>query len=335
MARPNEIDFAARVLREQAGALGALAGAIDASFVRAIDVIVECAEASGSVLVSGMGKSGLVGGKISATLASLGIPSHTVHPAEAVHGDLGRFRRQDCLIALSNSGETHEVVNLAAIVRQDGLPVVSITGARRETPSSLERVATVALVLGVEREAGGESFAAPTTSTTAAMAIGDALALAAAARRSFTNADFAKRHPGGSLGGLLKPVTSALRFRAGHNLPLVPESLSVGQAMIEADKIGRRPGCLLIVDNAGSLSGIFTDGDFRRLVLRDPGALARPIAEVMTRSPRTLRAAALVRDAVRLVREFRQDEVPVVDDANRPVGVLDVQDLVALRLVED
>ncbi|MGP1271885.1 MAG: KpsF/GutQ family sugar-phosphate isomerase [Phycisphaerales bacterium] len=328
-----ELEFGRATLREQARAIESLAADLGAGFEQAVELVVRCAEADGSVIVSGLGKSGLIGGKISATLASLGIPSHAVHPAEASHGDLGRFRPRDTLIALSKSGETEEVVNLAAILRQDGLPIISVT-CRSDAPSSLERLATVALTLPVADEAGGSP--APTVSTTCTLALGDALALAAARRRRFTDADFAKRHPGGSLGGLLRPVTDALRFRAGENLPLVNETRTVAQALSEAAaSTPRRPGALMLVDDAGRLSGLFTDGDLRRLVLADATRLQRPIAEVMTRRPRTLDESALLRDAVAMVREHRQDEIPVVDRDGRPVGLLDVQDLIAMRLVRD
>ncbi len=345
-----ERDFAAAILRHEASGVAGLAGALDGAFHRAVDLLERCAEAGGTVLVTGLGKSGLIGAKIAATLSSLGIPSHSVHPSEAAHGDLGRFRRSDTVVCLSFSGETDEVVNLAAVLRQDGLPIIAITGGSAGDPqaggaegesgagrvSSLARVADVVLHLGFTEEAGDGRFAAPTSSTTATLALGDCLALAAARRRNFTHEDFAKRHPGGALGRLLMPVTEALRFRRGAKLPLIPDDVSVAEALERAEEFGRRPGAILLVDRAGgTLTGIFTDGDLRRLVLRDPADLSRPIREVMTRSPRTLPDTALVRDALRMVREFRQDEVPVVDGSNRPVGILDVQDLVAMRLVRD
>lgn len=333
-----ELSFAAGVLRQEGQALAGMAERLGPEFARAVELIVRCADGGGTVLVTGLGKSGHVGAKISATLASLGIPSHEVHPSEAAHGDLGRFRSSDTVIAISFSGETDEVVNLAGILRQDELPIIAITNGSPEPgapASSLERLATVALRLGISGEAGAPHLLAPTTSTTATMAMGDALALAAARRRNFTNEDFARRHPGGSLGGLLRPVTEVLRFVAGRNMPLIPQTASVSEALTIAAGAGRRPGAIIITDAKGLLAGIFTDGDLRRLVLRDPSEMARPIAEVMTRSPRTLPDTALVRDAVNMVREFRQDEVPVVDAAGRPVGILDVQDLIAMRLVKD
>lgn len=335
----GEAEFAATVLRAEALAVEGLVAATlreGNAFSEAVGLLVRCAESGGTVLVSGLGKSGLVGAKISATLASLGFPSHSVHPAEAAHGDLGRFRHNDTVICISQSGETDEVVELAATLRQDGLPIIAITGGTGGAPSSLERLATVVLRLGVSEEAGAPTLVAPTSSTTATMALGDALALCAARRRQFTEADFAKRHPGGSLGGLMRPVTDVLRFSAGKNMPVVFDDLPVEAALREATGTGRRPGAMILVDRAtGRLTGIFTDGDLRRLVLRDPSELARPVSAVMTRNPRTLPSDALVRDAVRMVREFRADEIPVVDADHRPIGLLDVQDLVAMKLVKD
>lgn len=343
----SELEFTRGVLRSEAAAIESLAERLDGRFSEAVELICQCADKGGTVLVTGLGKSGHIGAKISATMASLGIPSYSVHPTEAAHGDLGRFRRSDCVIAISFSGETEEVVNLVAILRQDGLPVIGITNGRgqaserasepgKEKPSSLEELSTVALLLGIEREAGDGAFVAPTSSTTATLAIGDALSLAAARRRNFTSEDFAKRHPGGTLGDLLRPITDVMRFVAGKNLPVIPQTLSVSAALAQAQQAGRRPGAMVIVEpTSGALAGIFTDGDLRRLVLRDPGELSRPIAEVMTRQPRTLKDSALVRDALLLIREFRQDEIPVVDADGRPAGVLDVQDLIALKLVKD
>lgn len=336
---PTELEFARALLTDEARAVANLAerldGTLGAEFQRAVGLLEACAASGGTVLVTGLGKSGLIGAKISATLASLGVASHSVHPAEAFHGDLGRFRANDTVIAISASGETDEVVNLAAILKQDGVPIIAITcGRENGAPSSLERLASAALTLGVREEAG--HMPAPTSSTTATLALGDALALCVARRRNFTREDFARRHPGGSLGGLLRPVTEALRFVAGRNMPLIPDSVSVGDALARAAESGRRPGAITLVDaRTGVLTGIFTDADLRRLILRSPAELARPIAEVMTRSPRSLPDSALIQDAVRLVREHRSDEIPVVDAQGRPVGMLDVQDLIAMKLVQE
>ncbi|MBX3405680.1 MAG: KpsF/GutQ family sugar-phosphate isomerase [Phycisphaeraceae bacterium] len=327
--------FARRVLQAEAASVGRLAETLGPAFGQAVGLIVRCADSGGNVLVSGLGKSGLIGQKIAATLSSVGIPSHFVHPAEAAHGDLGRFRATDVCIALSYSGETAEVVSLAAILRQDNLPVIAITrGSDGGSALTLERLAAVSLAIGACDDPAISP--APTCSTTCTLALGDALALCAARRRNFTDDDFRKRHPGGALGGLLQTVGEVLRFRVGRNLAAAPDDLSMREAMLASDLPGvRRPGALLLVDRStGVLSGIFTDGDLRRVVLRSHAELDRPARELMTRAPQTIRDAALVRDAVNLVREHRRDEIPVVDAAGRPVGILDVQDLISMRLIE-
>ncbi|MEQ8844903.1 MAG: KpsF/GutQ family sugar-phosphate isomerase [Phycisphaerales bacterium] len=333
----EHLQLASRLLREEAEAVGALAE-LPEGFATAVEMIDACARAGGTVLVTGLGKSGLVGAKISATMASLGIPSHAVHPTEAAHGDLGRFRPSDLVLALSFSGKTAEVVALCGLLRQDGLKILTITGHKPEAgeqPDPLSRLATVPLYLGLKHEALHPRFSAPTASTTATLALGDALAISAAAKRGFTDADFARRHPGGALGGALRPVMDIARCTIHDHLPVAREADTVIEAQRAVQTAsGRRPGAILLVDRDGRLTGIFTDGDLRRLVLRDRGELDRPIAEVMTRRPRTISSDALARDAVALVLEHRQDEVPIVDGDGKPVGLLDVQDLVALKLVE-
>ena len=332
----EELQFISRVFEHEAGAILDIAKGIDERYTRAIDLIVKTADAGGTVIVSGLGKSGHIGAKISATMASLGITSHAVHPTEAAHGDLGRFRKNDLAICLSHSGETEELVALASILRQDKLPIIAITrGPKDDKISSLQRLADVTLEVGVTEEAGDGSYLAPTSSTTGALAIGDALALAVARRRAFTNEDFHARHPGGTLGSLLKPVSELIRFHAGSNLPIAVETTTVAQALSDASQVVRRPGALLVVNSEGVLSGIFTDSDLRRLILRDPEELQKPIREVMTSGPKALSIDALTRDAVAMFREYRADEIPIVDSDLKPVGLLDVQDLIAMKLVED
>jgi arabinose-5-phosphate isomerase len=295
---------------------------------RAIDLITA---SPGHVVVSGMGKSGLIGAKISATLASLGQPSHVVHPAEAAHGDLGRIRQGDVVLLLSYSGETEEVIALASVLKADGVARIGISS---KPQSSLARLCDVHIDLGDIVEACPLNLA-PTASTTAMLAAGDALALAAARRRDFAADDFHRHHPGGMLGVGLKPVTEIMRFRVGHNLAVVHDSKPVRAALAIAGE-GRRAGAVVLVDAHGRLSGIFTDGDLRRLVNADDlTALDRPIGERMTRQPQRLTMDSLVRDAVQLVRERRLDEIPVVDHDGRPVGLIDVQDLIAMRVVRD
>ena len=329
----GEGEFIAEVLRAEADAVARLAALVPdriKDWGAALDLLEPC---SGHVVIAGMGKSGLVGAKISATLSSLGQPSNFVHPAEAVHGDLGRIRRGDVVLLLSFSGETEELISLAHILKADGVPLIGISSAPEST---LARSVSVHLDLGGITEACPLNLA-PTASTTAMMAVGDGLALALARRRDFGADDFHKHHPGGMLGAGLRPVTEVLRFRVGDNLPILSDRVSVREALREAGG-DRRAGAILLVDESGRLSGIFTDGDLRRLVNRaeDPtAALNSDIAGCMTRSPRHLTTNDLVRDAVRLVRELRVDEIPVVDPKGTPVGMIDVQDLIAMKVVQE
>jgi arabinose-5-phosphate isomerase len=323
--------FIADVIRAESDALAQLAeraaGSEAPSWGRALDLLEAC---TGHVVVSGMGKSGLVGAKISATFSSLGQPSSVIHPAEAVHGDLGRVRRGDVVILLSYSGETEEVVNLALLLKADDVPRLAISSS---AASSLAQHSSVHLCIGDVTEACPLNLA-PTASTTAQIAIGVALALAR--RRNFGADDFHRAHPGGLLGAGLRKITEILRFRAGESLPVVSESLTVRSALVAArDAVGgrRRTGAIVLVDGAGRLTGIFTDADLRRLVLDAPALMDQPVAKVMTPRPKRLSVDDLVRDAVRLMREHRVDEIPVVDAGGRPVGLVDVQDLVALKLV--
>ncbi len=305
-----------------------VAGGEDLGLHAALDLLESC---KGHVVVSGMGKSGLIGAKISASLSSLGQPSHFVHPAEAVHGDLGSIRSDDIVLLLSWSGETQEVVALASILKMDGIPTVGMSG---KVKSSLARACSVHIDLGDITEACPLQLA-PTASTTLTLAVGDAIALALAQRRDFGKDDFHKHHPGGMLGAGLRPVTEVLRFRVGHNLAAVPDTSTVREAL-RAGGEGRRAGAIVLVDRGGRLSGIFTDGDLRRHV--NGGTLSvldAPIAGVMTRHPTTLTVDSLVRDAVQLVQEKRLDEIPVVDREGKPVGLVDVQDLIAMRVVKE
>ncbi len=330
--RDAETAFIADVFRMEADAIRRISHQMTKrdheSWQAALDLLERC---EGHVVVSGMGKSGLVGAKISATFSSLGQPSNVLHPAEATHGDLGRVRRADVVLLLSYSGETEEVVNLAALLKADGLPRLGISS---KPESSLARLSDVHLSLGDLTEACPLNLA-PTASTTAMLAMGDALALALSRRRNFGADDFQQRHPGGLLGAQLRPITDVLRFKVGRNLPIVRDNVTVREACAKT-QTSRRPGAVVLVDEDGRLSGIFTDADLRRLMLRDAaGGLQCRIAEVMTRRPEHLVVDDLVRDAVRLMRENRHDEIPVLDREGRPVGLVDVQDLISMKVVRD
>jgi arabinose-5-phosphate isomerase len=326
------------VLRQEAAALSGICEALEQDgpvahqWEAAIGMIDSC---QGHVVVSGMGKSGLVGAKISATLSSVGIPSHVVHPADAVHGDLGAIRSDDVVMLLSYSGGTPEVVELAAILRNDG---VHRLGISRGEDTQLARLCEAHISLGDLDEAGPLNLA-PSTSTTATMACGDALALAVAHRRSFSATDFRQRHPGGSLGAMLRPVEELIRFRAGENLTTTSVDVPLVEALRQSSEdhagVVRHAGAVLILDQQDRVIGLFTDGDLRRLVLQNPKELSKPIGTLMTKEPLTINRDATVAEARRLVAEYRIDEIPVVDSEGRAVGLIDIQDLMAPRVAVD
>ena len=285
----------------------------------------------GAVVTSGVGKAGHVARKVSATLASTGTPSHFLNPADAVHGDLGSVRDGDCLLLFSASGESEEIVRLLGIVRRLGHPTVAVCRGR---DSSLGRYAQAVVAMGRVEEACPLRLA-PTCSTSAMLALGDALALCVMRERRFTADDFARFHPAGQLGRRLMRVDEAMTFRAGENLPVAGAEQTVGDVLLAVSKITRRPGAVIVVGGDGRLAGIFSDGDLRRLILSEGGsALERRIGEVMTRDPKRVRADALAADAMATMRRHRIDELPVVDGADRAVGLIDVQDLVVLKLFD-
>jgi arabinose-5-phosphate isomerase len=324
----SSLDFAAGVLRAEAEAVQNVVRHLGPDFDRAVAAIAGC---PGNVIVSGMGKSGIIAQKISATLASTGTPSHYLHPSEAMHGDLGRIRAGDLVILLSYSGSTDDVLALAAVIRQDGVTAIALC-ARPDC--HLARLCDMTLAVGDVTEACPHNLA-PTASTTAMLALGDALAMSVSRARNFSADDFRKRHPGGMLGRQMMYITDVLRFRAGDNLPLIRDTATVGHMLQQLDSYTRPPGATLIIDDAGRLVGIVTDADLRRRYRADGELLARPVASIMTASPKVLLDTALVRDAVQLVRELRVDEIPIVDAAGKPVGLLDVQDLIALKVIEE
>jgi arabinose-5-phosphate isomerase len=317
-ADDETIAYGREVLRLEAEAVAAQAGLLDARFARAVDMVLAC---KGHVVATGMGKSGVIAQKISATLASTGTPSFYLHPAEAIHGDLGRVGPDDLVLALSRSGETEEIKRLIDPIRKIGAALIGMTAGAE---SALAKHADCLLLLPQAPEACPIGLA-PTTSTTAQLALGDALAMAVSKRRDFTREKFALYHPGGSLGRSLVKVRELMRDAA--KLPPARAGTTTRQALLEAGGLQRRPGALIIVDAQGLLAGLLTDGDVRRAVLRDTSFLDRPIDEVMTRRPRTIRADQLAAEAWHMMNQFNFDELPVVDAAGRYLGLLDVQDL--------
>ena len=316
-----------RVFELYADSLKRLADEWDASeFTKAVDLIHGC---RGMVVVTGMGKAGIISQKISATLASTGTPSIFLHPSEAIHGDLGRVRKNDLVLALSNSGTTDEIIRLVDPLKRIGTPFIAITGIR-DSPTAIH--ADVVLWMGSFQEACPIGLA-PTTSTMLMLAIGDLLAIGVMERRNFSSEEFAFYHPGGALGRKL--VTVGEVMRQGSENPIVPETRTVAEAMLVMTQTKGRPGAVSIVQEDETLVGVFTDGDLRRrtheaVVSSDFTLFSRPISEIMTRTPRTMRPHQLAAEALRVLRENRIDQIPVVDEDDRPVGLLDVQDLLDL-----
>jgi arabinose-5-phosphate isomerase len=337
------VQDACDVLRSEAASIESVAANLDVRIARAIQTIfdrtAECARpgesaggggGGGVLVVSGIGKSGLVGQRISASFASTGTPSHFLHPVEALHGDLGRVRRNDVALLLSYSGETDELVRLLDLLKRQQVPLIAITGSRTST---LGRLADITIELGRIEEVCPLGLA-PTTSVNCISAVGDALVLGVMSLRNFSKEDFAAFHPGGSLGRRLLKVEQVMEFKAGENFHPLAEALTIREVLAKDPTSGRRAGAVVVVDAAGTLAGVFTDGDLRRHLRADPALLDRPIASVMTRNPKRIHKDALASEALAVLNKFRIDELPVIDDASRPVGLIDVQDLVRLRVVE-
>jgi arabinose-5-phosphate isomerase len=316
------LEKACEVLRSEAQAILSLVERLGSDFERAISLI---ASARGHLVVTGIGKAGLVGQKISATFASTGTPSIFLHPAEAYHGDLGRVVKEDVVLALSNSGETGELIRLLPSIRQIGAPIVAITAARTST---LGRNSDLVIEMGRIEEACPLGLA-PSATTTAILALGDALALSVLDARGFDKERFAFYHPGGELGRRLMRVAEVMR--TGDRNPIVTEETPITEAITRITKA--RAGAVSVVDGSGKLAGIFTDGDFRRRMGQDPRLISARIGEVMTRSPITISPDRLASEALKILHERKIDELPVVNGSGEPVGMLDVQDLLDVGIV--
>jgi len=326
----DDLSYGRGIIRAEAQVLLALAERLGPSFDEAVELMLGC---KGRVVTTGMGKAGIIGQKISATLASTGAPSLPLHPAEAFHGDLGRITKDDLVLAISNSGETDEVVRLVPEVKKIGARIIAITA---DSDSALARHADVVLELGRIDEACPLGLA-PSCSTTAMLALGDALALAVLKRRNFSKEDFARYHPAGDLGRQLLTVQEVMR--TGEGFPVVGQGTTVKEALQaisqSRDRSGSVAGSVSVVDEAGKLVGIFTDGDLRRH-LQEEGStlLERQIKEVMTRGPRLyIRTGRLAAEALRIMAENQIDDLPVVDEEFHPRGNIDIQDLLQVGLV--
>lgn len=314
---------AKQVIKIEAQELLALAGRVNRNFSAAVKLMAEC---EGRVVVSGMGKAGLVGTKIAATLSSTGTPSISMHSADAVHGDLGQVTQSDVLILISKSGETDETKRLIPLVKKIGCKIIAMTG---NVKSSLAKYSDVVLDVSVKEE-GCPLGLAPMASTTAMLACGDALAACLIVKKGFKREDFAFYHPAGSLGRqLLLKVEDIMR--KGADFPKVRQTATVKDVLLAITRA--RCGSACVTDPKGKLVGIFTDGDLRRHIETDPALLQRKVNTVMTKKPVTINKDKLAAEALALLKSRKIDEVPVVDSAHKPVGLLDIQDLLKVGLL--
>ncbi len=315
------------ILRIEGQTLLNVANHLGEDFGRAIDLLSNC---RGGVILIGMGKAGLVGQKIAATLASTGTRAHFVHPSEAMHGDLGRLHRDDIVLALSYSGETEEVTRMIPSLRTIGATLIGITG---NPQSTLGRNCRVVLDLGSIREACPLGLA-PSASTTAMLALGDAIALVLSRKRHFSADDFARLHPGGALGRRLAKVEDVMRPLA--ECRLAEETHSLREILVAQSRPGRRTGAIMVVDRQGKLSGIFTDSDLARLLeSRRESAIDGPVSNVMTRSPRAVTVGSRLSSACDMLAQRKISELPVVDGEGRPVGLVDITDIVSIPTEEE
>jgi arabinose-5-phosphate isomerase len=321
----DHLHEAQSVIRREAEVLQLLADRLDETFCDAVRLI---SHSSGTVIVTGVGKAGLIGRKIVSTMASLGTRSRFLHPTEAVHGDLGCIASSDIVLALSNSGASEEILRLLPTLSEFNIPVVAIT---RDDSNPLARASRLVLQIGHHVEAGDLQLA-PTVSTTAMLAIGDALALALSRATGFTEGDFAVFHPAGTLGQRLKPVRELMR--SGDQLRLSSDTATVRQVMSELSRPGRRTGAVILTGTNGSISGIFTDSDLARLFEhRREYLLDEPISKVMTVNPTTTRPNLLLVEAIQLMSELKLSELPVTDETGIPLGLLDITDVLDVSSV--
>ena len=314
--RHSALQTARKVLRTESDAIAALIGRLDSSFERAVDLLLAT---KGRVVVTGMGKSGLVARKIAATFSSTGTPSVFLHPAEASHGDMGMLVEGDAVVALSYSGETDEILHLLARIKRLGIPLISMTGAR---DSTLAQASEVLLDVSIEREACSLNLA-PTASTTASLALGDALAIALLERKGFREDDFAELHPGGDLGKKLKRVEHLMH--PVEAIAVVRPATPMRAAIAEMSRKGF--GITHVVDSGRLLVGIITDGDLRRLIQSRPNLLEQTAGQCMTARPTTIHRRELATRALKIMESFKITALPVVDQRGRLEGLLHLHDL--------
>jgi len=311
------ISIGKEVIRKEAQAISDLENKINAEFAEAVELLAQC---KGRVIISGMGKSGIIGRKIAATLTSTGTTAMFLHPAEGMHGDLGAVHKDDVVICISKSGNTSELFQIFPVLKRIGVPIISIVGNRR---SRIAERSDIVLDASVKEEACPFNLA-PTSSTTAALVIGDALAVALLKRRNFTAEQFAMFHPGGSLGKKLSVKIDDVMF-TGDRIPKVTENLPLKQVIFEIT--AKRFGSTCVVDEEDRLIGIITDGDIRRLVEKTKDIWELKASQIMTRNPKTVKIGSLAADALKLMTDFSIMQVIIVDDNNHPRGIVHIHDL--------
>jgi arabinose-5-phosphate isomerase len=327
IASKTALARARRCIRIECDALLATSRSLGADFVATVRAVESTSAAGGKLVFSGVGKSAHIAGKIAATFNSIGVSSTFLDSTQALHGDLGLCYEGDLAILLSNSGQSDEILRLMPLLKRFGLGIVALTGNPK---SDLARGADHRLIYSVKREACPLKLA-PTASTTAALALGDALAMVLLESLGRTRDDFAKYHPAGNLGRVLLLKTRDI-MRSGNRLPIARDTVTVQEAILAMTK-AKSGSIALVAGRSGKLSGILTDGDFRRSALSGPGFLDRPVSDFMSRSPKCIRDDALGVDALRLFGLHRIDDLIVVDAAGRPVGLIDGQDLPKFKLV--
>ncbi len=323
LGRSDFVDIARKVLQIEAKAVKSLIPRAGQGFVKVVDLILS---SPGRVIITGMGKPGIIGQKISATLSSTGTASLFLHPAEAIHGDLGRVKCDDIIIALSNSGETDEIVKLIPIIKKIGASLIGVVGKKSST---LAKNSDLILDVGVEKEACPLGLA-PTASTTAMLAMGDALSITLLKAKGFRVEDFAFYHPGGTLGKKLWLKVEDV-MRKDRAFTIARQETPLRKVLYAITKA--RAGSATIVDNKGRLVGIFTDGDLRRHLERDPSIIQKQVKDLMTKGPEVVVKGKMAIEALRVMRKKHIDEIPVVDKNYKPVGLVDIQDLLKAGLI--
>ncbi|MBI5186039.1 MAG: KpsF/GutQ family sugar-phosphate isomerase [Nitrospinae bacterium] len=317
------IETGKKVLRIESQAVAGLIDRLDEKFEKAVEAMDRC---RGRVVITGMGKSGLIGKKIASTLASIGVPAFFLHPAEGVHGDLGMVVKDDLIIAISNSGETDEILQLLPTIKRFNLPLVAMTG---KTGSTLAKRSDIVLDISVAEEACPLNLV-PTASTTAALAMGDALAIALLDKRGFKEEDFAVFHPGGTLGRKLLTKVEDL-MHVGDQLPLVKESVGIKDTIMEISR--KKMGTAIVVDVNGLIAGVITDGDLRRALETHKDILEKCAGDVMGRNPKTIERDALAAKALQIMESHSITALIVSDDGKRPVGLIHLHDILKAGIV--